>query len=265
MKEPASDIEVALSAAAAGAAVVRAAYGAVHIRHEKDGADFATEVDLDAERAILGVIEAARPGDIRIGEEFGHSGGSGDRRWLVDPLCGTVNFAAQTPLIAVNVALLDGSSNIAAVSADPITGEFFWTDGQRAFVRRDGSDVPLDPSPESRLVDVNCDGPTDRPFVGPQLLADPAFRAVFGARVVSTTLAVAWVAGGRRAGYVSDGNFTDNVHFSAGIALCRSAGCVVTDLTGQSLEGGRGLIVAAETVTHQRLVQLIRPHMGEAP
>lgn len=258
-----SDLEVALSAAAAGADVVRAAYGAAHVRHAEAGADFATEADLDAERAILGVIEAARPEDARIGEESGHAGGSSSRRWLVDPLCGTLNFAAQTPLMAVNVALLDGSSPIAAVSADPMSGELFWTNGDRAFVRRDGCDVPLRPSSQSRLVDINCDDPSGMPFVGPQLVTDQAFRKLFGVRVLSTTLAVAWVAAGRRAAYVSDGVMADNVHFAAGVALSRSAGCVVTDLTGEPLGTRRGLIAAADAETHHRLIDLIRPHLAE--
>jgi myo-inositol-1(or 4)-monophosphatase len=116
-----SDIEVALSAASAGSTVVRAAYGSALVQHAKGGHDFTTDADLDAEHAILDVIAAARPGDVRIGEESGTVGGSSSRRWLVDPLCGTLNFAAHTPLVAVNVALVDVSS-VAAVSADPIAG-----------------------------------------------------------------------------------------------------------------------------------------------
>lgn len=54
------------------------------------------------------------------------------RRWLVDPLCGTANFAATTPLAGVDVAL----------------------------------------AVDTRLVDVNCDGLRDAPFVGGQLLGD---------------------------------------------------------------------------------------------
>lgn len=166
MTAGASDIETALSAASADSAVVRAAYGSELVQHAKGGHDFATNADLDAERAILDVIAAARCGDVRIGEETGTEGGSSSRRWLVDPLCGTRNFAAQTPLVAVNVALVDASS-VAAVCADPIAGELFWTDGQRSFRRTDGADVPLSPSAESGLVDVNCDGPADNPFLGP--------------------------------------------------------------------------------------------------
>jgi myo-inositol-1(or 4)-monophosphatase len=257
-----SDVEVALAAAAAGAEVVRTAYGGDLTRHAKSAIDFATDADLDAERAILAVLARERPDDGRIGEESGASGtGGAARRWLVDPLCGTLNFAAETPLVAVNVALVDGDRTLAAVAEDPLAGEAFWTDGARAGVRRRGADTPLVPSARSRLVDVNCDGPFDRPFLGPQLVADPAFRAAFGPRVLSTTLAVAWVAAGRRAGYVTDGSLVDNVHFAAGVGLCQAAGCVVTDLRGDPLHTGRGLIVAADADTHAALLDLIRPHL----
>lgn len=259
-----SDVEVALAAASAGAAVVRAAYGTELTHHPKSGHDFATGADLDAERAILEVIAACRPGDARTGEESGTAGDvSTLRRWLVDPLCGTLNFAVRTPLVAVNVALLDGASSPASVCADPIAEEVFWADGRRAFRRCEGIDEPLRPSAGSRLVDVNCDGPADRPFLGPELVADGAFRSAFGARVTSTTLALAWVAAGRRAAYVSDGWFTDNVHYAAGIGLCRSAGCVVTDLAGEPLSAGRGLVAAADAATHERLVEIVRPHLDE--
>lgn len=262
MSDATSDLDVALAAARAGAAVVRAAYGAPVTRHAKCGTDFATDADLDAERAILGVIAAARPDDAQVGEESGRGGGPGVRTWLVDPLCGTLNFAAQTPLVAVNVALVEDGVTLACVCADPIADELFWADARGAFVRRHDSEEPLVPSVRSRLVDVNCDGPAGRPFLGPEVVADPAFRATFGTRVTSSTLAVAWVAAGRRAAYVSDGRFDDNVHFAAGIALCRAAGCVVTDLAGNPLEGGRGLVISAGAETHAHLVEIIAPHLA---
>jgi myo-inositol-1(or 4)-monophosphatase len=262
VRNTATDVEVAMIAAEKGAAVVRSTYGRALTRHVKGGRDFVTDADLKAEKAILDAIEDARPDDARFGEESGGSGASlAARRWLVDPLCGTENFAAETPLFAVNVALVERSTVLAAVTADPIPRELFWTDGQGAWRRVDAQDEPLHPSAASRLVDINCDGPVDRPFVGPQLIADPRLRHDYGVRVVSSSLAVAWVAAGRRAAYVSDGSFVDNVHFAAGLALCQTAGCVVTDLAGDPLTKGRGLIVAADAQTHARLVDVVRPHL----
>ena len=257
------DAEIALAAVQAGAAVVRAAYGRALTIHPKLGTDFATDADLEAERAILDVIAAARPKDAVEAEETGRRGaGATTRRWLVDPLCGTLNFAAQTPLAAVNVALVEGGNTTAAAVADPIAHEVFWIKGERAVARAaGGSDLTVSPSPGSRLVDVNCDGPLDRPFLGPQVI-DGAFRTAFGPRVTSTTLAVAWVAAGRRAGYISDGHVSDSVHFAAGIALCRAAGCIVSDLSGAPLESGRGLVIGADDRTHDQLLRIVAPHLA---
>ncbi len=41
------------------------------------------------------------------------------REWLVDPLCGTLNYAVGTALVAVNVALRDGRDTPLAPTATP--------------------------------------------------------------------------------------------------------------------------------------------------
>ncbi|HCB03460.1 MAG TPA: phosphatase [Nocardioides bacterium] len=257
-----TDAEVAVAAATAGAAVVARDYGRRHQRAPKSATDFATETDLDAEHAVIAVLEASRPRDARTGEETGATGGPGvARRWLVDPLCGTLNFAATTPLAVVNVALSEHGEVRVAAAADPLSGETFWTDGIAAYVRNAEGDQRLEPAAVSRLVDVNCDGPLDRPFLGGQLVADPRLRSVFGPRVISSTLAVAWVAAGRRAAYVTDGQLRDNVHFAAGIAICTAARCVVSDLAGDPLHTGRGLVISADRPTHDRLLEFIAPHL----
>jgi len=256
------DAEVAVAAASAGAAVVRGRFGSVLARLDKPGGDFATAADLEAEAAIIEVIRAARPADAVTGEENGSTGpDAAERRWLVDPLCGTRNYAARSMLAAVNVALRAGPAITAAACADPFSGEVFWADGTRAGLRSDGADATLTPSAESGLVDVNLDPPFPNApgFRAVSLLTDEAFARRFRPRVVSTTLAVAWVAAGRRAAYITDGHLLDSVHFSTGIALCQAAGCVVTGIHGQPLHtGAGGLIAAADTTTHAALLEMIR-------
>jgi len=261
-----TDEDLAIAAAQAGAAVVRANYGASLKRYEKPPGDFATAADIEAEKAILDVLRSARPDDPVTGEESGRSGGSvAERMWLVDPLCGTLNYAVRSTLVAVNVALRAGSEITVAASVDPFADEVFWTDGTRAYVRRHGVDEHLTPSAESRLVDVNLDPPFPNAprFRAVRLLADMGFVERFRPRVVSTTLAVAWVAAGRRAAYVTDGDLRDSVHFASGIALCRAAGCAVTGIQGQPLHtGAGGLIVAADLQTHADLVALVRNQLS---
>jgi myo-inositol-1(or 4)-monophosphatase len=261
-----TDAELGVRAAQAGSAVVRALYGRQLERFAKSVNDFATEADVAAERAIRDVLRDARPEDGFVGEELGSTGATAGRTWLVDPLCGTLNYAARTPLAAVNVALRVGDRIVAAAVAEPFSGDMFWTDGRTAHVRSDGRDKPLVPDPASRLVDVNLDPPFpngDR-FRTARMLQDETFVDRFHPRVLSTTLALAWVAAGRHAAYVSDGDLRDSVHFSSGIALCQAAGCVVTGLAGQPVHtGAQGLIAAADTQTHADLVAIISRHLGK--
>ncbi|MEU9479796.1 inositol monophosphatase family protein [Streptomyces sp. NPDC048191] len=257
-----SDAGRAVTAAQAGATVVRDLYGSRLERYDKSAGDFATEADLAAERAVLDVLRAARPDDAVTGEESGRSGAAdAHRRWLVDPLCGTLNYAVRTTLVGVNVALREGPEVTAAATADPFGGEVFWTDGAAAWVRRDGADEPLTPWAGSCLVDVNLDPPFPNApaFQAVRLLADPGFAERFRPRVISSTLALAWVAAGRRAAYVTDGDVRDSVHFAAGIALCRAAGCTVTGLDGAPvLSGANGLVAAADAETHAALMALVK-------
>jgi myo-inositol-1(or 4)-monophosphatase len=262
-----TDAEVAIAAAEAGAAVVRARFGTALERYDKSGLDFATDADVSAERAILDALRAARPDDGFLGEELGTSGPElAGRRWLVDPLCGTLNFAAGTPLVAVNVALSDRGAVEVAAAADPFAGEVFWTAERAAFVRRDGHDERLLPSSATRLVDVDLDGPSPEDpdqFHLSRILTDPGFIAAFQPRVLSTTLALAWVAAGRRLAYLSSGALRDSVHCSPGIALCQAAGCVVTGLRGQPLHTGvGGLVAAADEQAHAALVEIVNRQFG---
>ncbi|MFI7286589.1 inositol monophosphatase family protein [Streptomyces anulatus] len=303
-----TDTEVAAAAALAGAEVVRTRYGRRHSRIDKGAGDFATDADVAAEEAILDIIRAARPGDAVHGEEGGRRGAvDAVREWLVDPLCGTLNYATGSQLVAVNVALRNGPAAV----ADPFGGEVFLTDGETAWVRygvdgegdgdgdgergaagdayghgqaatpvrravaadgqeasgpvprrRPSGEAQLAPTADTRLVDVNLDPPFPGApaFRAVDLLAHSGFVERFRPRVVSTTLALAWVAAGRRAAYVTDGgDLSGSVHFAAGIALCRAAGCVVTGVDGAPVgPGGRGLVVAADADTHGLLMSLIR-------
>jgi myo-inositol-1(or 4)-monophosphatase len=264
----ACDVDVALAVAEVGAAVVRQRFGSALQRLEKGGGDFATSADVEAEDAMVALVRGERPDDGVLGEETGQTGpGGGARTWLIDPLCGTHNYAAGVRMVAVNVALEASGRLIAAAVADPFADEIFWTDGATAWRRASGQDAPLASAASSRLVELNFDPPfpSAPSFRATALAALPEFSLRFRPRVVSTSLALAWVAAGRRAAYVTDGDMRRNVHFAAGLALCEAAGCTVTDLRGQAWgRGATGLVVAADAETHARLLDLIR-QVGAPP
>lgn len=249
-------------AASTGAGVARSLFGSELDRVDKGGVDFATAADIEAERAIRAALAVHRPGDGILGEELGADGAS-TRRWLVDPICGTLNFAAGIPIFAVNIALEVGGVVVAAAVADPAACDVFWTDGQAAWGRVGADELGgqagelLVPSASSRLVTINLETRDPRRLaVG--LLSNEAFLARFSPRCFSSTLSLAWVATGKQAAYVTGGALRGSVHWEAGIALCRAAGAVVTNLDGGELHtGGEGLVAAADAETHEFVLEAL--------
>ena len=264
-----NDVGVAITVAGEGAVVVRHRFGTNLQRLDKGAGDFATNADVEAENAMLVLLRRERPHDVILGEETGSTGaGSGSRIWLIDPLCGTLNYAVKMRVAAVNVALRVERDFAAAAVADPFNDEIFWTDGTSAFLRIGGRDTPLIPNGKSKLVDMNFDPPfSNAPaFKAAMLAADPEFAANFRPRVVSTTIALTWVATGQRAAYITDGDIQNSVHFAAGLAICEGAGCVATDLLGNDWGNGpTGLLVAADSATHAALLHLVRKYLREFP
>jgi myo-inositol-1(or 4)-monophosphatase len=246
-----ADAYVALDAAAAGAQVVRSRLRTSLEIHEKAAEDFATDVSIAAESAIREVLGGTAATEGRI--------------WLVDPLCGTVNFAAGVPLLGTNVALtVDGHLGAAAV-ADPIRDERFWTDGTEAW-RWTGTNEDVPMRPDARAGGVAFDTSLT-PGRTATLLASPDFARRFRPVMLATSLAAAWVADGRLAAYVGEDSPHGNPHYAAGFAVALAAGCVATDLRGMPLgPDAAGFVLAADRETHTAILAAlgVDQHADEA-
>lgn len=81
--------------------------------------DAVSAMDRGAERLIVDMVLAACAEDGFLGEEGGERTGSSGRRWVVDPLDGTVNYLFRIPLWGVSVALEDAAGGILGVVALP--------------------------------------------------------------------------------------------------------------------------------------------------
>ena len=84
-----------------------------------------TDADQAVERSIRSGIEAARPNDSILGEEYGTQG-SGSRQWIIDPIDGTANFLRGVPIWGTLISLaIDGVPVVGVVSA-PALGKRWW-------------------------------------------------------------------------------------------------------------------------------------------
>jgi myo-inositol-1(or 4)-monophosphatase len=89
----------------------------------KDERDVVTATDVAVEDAVREIVSCALGLPV-VGEERGGEAFA-DRSpyWLVDPICGTRNFASGIPLYCVNLALVEGDLVTTAVVGDPSTGD----------------------------------------------------------------------------------------------------------------------------------------------
>lgn len=120
------ELEVAVRAAAAGGAVIRASFGKAVVARTKADRTPVTEVDEAAERAIRTMLTETFPEDGILGEEFGRQDGPSGRLWVIDPLDGTRNFLNGLPFVSTQVALYSNGRFSIGASAAPCFEEIAW-------------------------------------------------------------------------------------------------------------------------------------------
>jgi len=246
------DIELAIAAAEAGAAMLADRFGSIFHTDMKRRFDPVTEVDEASERAILGMIRSHRPEDAVLAEESGASSG-GDRRWIVDPLDGTVNFVHGIPHIAVSVALYEGDDPRVGVIVDPLRGErFVAAPGWGAMLNGRSIQVSAVPTLEGSVIATGF--PYDHGDHAPDYAATlgAVLEQVNGIRRFgSAALDLAWVAAGRYEGYFELGIAPWDQ--AAGIVLVREAGGEVSDVDGTPSVPGTPMVVASNGLVHEAL------------
>jgi histidinol phosphatase-like enzyme (inositol monophosphatase family) len=113
--------------------------------HAKPDASPVTEADLEIEALLREQIAADFPDDGLLGEEHGAQEGTSSFRWVIDPIDGTISFAAGVPLFGTLIGLerTRGAAReiVAGICAMPALGESVWAArGQGAWWERRGAD-----------------------------------------------------------------------------------------------------------------------------
>ena len=119
----ADDIALAHALADAAGAAIRPFFRARYDIETKADASPVTEADRAAELAIRKLIEAERPRDGIIGEEFGTVREDASRQWVLDPIDGTRSFIAGRPIFGTLIALMQDGWPVLGIIDQPISGE----------------------------------------------------------------------------------------------------------------------------------------------
>jgi myo-inositol-1(or 4)-monophosphatase len=250
----------------AAIAALRAALPIVHARqgaddvHAKGPLDIVTGTDLASQATIERVLREQQPQIAFVGEEGDAQAPESGRYWLVDPVCGTANFAARLPLYAINIALVeDGRVAVAAV-ADGATGDVYVAErgGGAWLLGASSGPERLHASGTSGLVslDPNLAGPDElRPF-GQAFAIRVLAAGRWDVRMLASTLVMPYLASGKLAAavYAASGPM---VHLAAGLLLAHESGALVTSERGTDWTLDDDVYVVAATPDLHRELQVM--------
>ena len=117
------DISLAGRLADAAGAAIRPYWRAAFGLESKADSTPVTLADRAAEAAIRALLEAERPADGIVGEEYGTVREGAARQWVIDPIDGTTSFVAGRPIFGTLIALMQDGWPVLGVIDQPILGE----------------------------------------------------------------------------------------------------------------------------------------------
>jgi myo-inositol-1(or 4)-monophosphatase len=250
-----------MAAARAAGHILRERFAKPHDVSCKGLRDVVTEADFLAQEAIVAEIRTRFPTDQILTEEADRAlGAESPRRWFVDPLDGTTNFARGIPYFSVSIAAASDGELLVAVVYEPlgdrlfqaVRGEGAYLDGQR-----------LQVSERSRLIDTLLDLGWAR---------SPAARDTSSrvARAVGPHIGSARTMGSAALGLAAVAAGWEDAFYhpelapwdmAAGALLVREAGGTVTAGDGSPWDAFGRTCLASNGLLHHALVQLIAPEM----
>jgi histidinol-phosphatase len=132
-----ADLGIALALADAADRITMARFRAADLAvTTKPDLTPVSDADRTVEAAIRKLLTTQRPGDAVIGEEYGESAATSNRRWIIDPIDGTKNFVRGHPVWATLLALeVDGVVTVGVVSAPALARRWWAGRGSGAFTR----------------------------------------------------------------------------------------------------------------------------------
>jgi len=221
--------------------------------------DFVSDVDRQAEQAIIETIRKSYPDHAIKAEENGELEGNPDFQWIIDPLDGTTNFLHGFPQFAVSIAFKQNGRLSQGVVFNPVNQELFTASrGEGAMLNDRRLRVSKQKGLEGALLG------TGFPFKDQQHLDTylETFKALFPMtagirRPGSAALDLAYVAAGRLDGFWEIA--LNEWDMAAGALLIKEAGGLVGDFSGGDEYLDSGNVVAGTPKVFKEILQTINP------
>jgi myo-inositol-1(or 4)-monophosphatase len=227
----------------------------------KSRANLVTIADKESEALVIQRIKERYPNHAILAEESGPSG-SGEGKWIIDPLDGTTNFAHQYPFFCVSVAFEQRGEILCGAVYDPLRDEMFsgarglgsFVNGQQLRVsdtEKLGSALVMTGFPYTVREKIRVAMSQFEAFI----LESQAVR-----RGGSAALDLCYVALGR-----CDGFWEMDLHpwdTAAGKVILEEAGGLLTDFSGNSFSPYMREILASNGKIHREMTSVLEKTLG---
>jgi myo-inositol-1(or 4)-monophosphatase len=225
--------------------------------------DFVSEVDHQAEQAIIQVLSQTYPEHGFLAEESGTRDSNAEYQWIIDPLDGTTNFLHGFPQFAVSIAMRHKGRIEIGVIYDPVSQELFTAArGEGAQLNEKRIRVAGRNGLKGALLGTGFPY-TDQTYLETYLKTMKQLMAPTAGirRPGSAALDLAWLAAGR-----IDGFWEFNLNawdIAAGALIVREAGGIVTDFGGSDRYLESGDIIAASPKVFPEMLKIIQAAVRE--
>ena len=224
----------------------------------KQASDFVTRVDRESEQLIINTIKQKFPEHLFLAEESVKDPGTGEYRWIIDPLDGTTNFIHGYPVFSVSIALEYNKEIILGAIFDPIRDELFTAEqGSGSFLNGQPVNVSAISELENSLIT------TGFPFRRKNFIDNylKLFKNIFHKvsdirRAGSAALDLAHLACGRCDAFFEIGLSAWDV--AAGSIIIKEAGGIITDFGGGPDYLVTGNIVAGSPALHGDILKEVK-------
>ena len=258
-------LECAIRAARSGGEIARARLGKPGYLKWKGQRDVTSQASLDVQEAITATLLAEFP----VSSVFAEEGPEdqpmpieAEHLWIVDPICGSMNFVQGIPYFAISIALRTAGNIQLGVVYDPCRDELFQAT----------TNTPAMMNGEKIVVEQVSEGieawgaaivGTDWPHSGmrrdqTERIVSMMLNQVNGLGIMgSPALSLCGVAGGHLHAYWHLDLKIWCV--AAASVILQRAGAILTDVHGDSWLFSDGGYIATNAVIHGWLLNCVRP------
>jgi myo-inositol-1(or 4)-monophosphatase len=226
---------------------------------ERPGHSFdpVTEADRGAERAIRALIEAERPHDAILGEEYGETPGTSGWRWVLDPVDGTRCFITGRHEWGSLIALEKDGTPVLGLLDQPVLGERFIGVNGKAELHQKGAVTKLSVRACADIGQaVLCATDPSAYMTGPQIVGFERVKAkarltrYHGDCYIFAVLAMGFID------LIVEGAFR-RWDVAALIPIVEGAGGIITNWRGEPWRDGDALIASGDRRVHEQAIRLL--------